>query len=199
MFRVHLYLSLLVHVRTFFLMPFSKVPDDVKTARSFSLFANSPFGLVIRKRMCRSKGFISPNAEKPLAADEELVHHRTETVEPVSRSLKSGVFWCFVTFFAILDFRTKTINGLLNWPIFTISNKIMLSAWIYPWIEWTFSDIPASNETVSKLLNNYGYWCFSSPMWALVCGLVFVVATKTRDIQHVKQKYNASLSTVIHA
>ena len=56
------------------------------------------------------------------------------------RSLKSPLFWQYVTVFTLMSFRIKSIQG-----------------WVYPWMDWTYAEADVEPGFVSDLLNFYGF------------------------------------------
>ena len=74
------------------------------------------------------------------------------TFKDVLPAIKSFNIWQFTAYYTILSSRTKSIQG-----------------WIYPWMDWVYAKHDAA-DTVSTLLNLYGYSIFLSPVVALFPG-----------------------------
>ena len=160
MFVVLAICSLLLHVRTFFLMPYDFVPEDVK---DFSLFKSSLVG-----RMCYKSRAVKPRDNPETKVGSGAENESSPNSKKVSREdmslkdcMKSILFWQFVIVFNILSVRMKSIQG-----------------WIYPWMDWTFSDISDSGQVVSDALDFYGYFVFISPVVATLPGLIFKLISK---------------------
>ena len=63
-------------------------------------------------------------------------------------------------------------------PSKVLIRNISILAWVYPWVEWSFSAIPDSAEVVSKTLDIYGYTNFCSPLFAAIPGVIFTASEK---------------------
>ena len=50
--------------------------------------------------------------------------------------------------------------------------------WIYPWMDWTFSQVPNADQLVSDLLDFYGYLLFFCPVIAAIPGIIFKIGSK---------------------
>ena len=100
--------------------------------------------------------------EKPEGKPEE----EKEDKISVLTLLKDLNTWSYALFYCMGCTRIKSIQG-----------------WIYPWMEWTYSNVPDSDGLVSDQLDIYGYLYLASPLVAFVPGILsFILLKLTRKL-----------------
>ena len=111
MFTVWAIGSVIVHIRTFFLMPYDAVPEDVT---NYSIFRASFVG----RFFCKTKVAESIKDDKNEKDDPEGSPQSDGGISWTA-SLKTFLFWQFLVSYNVLSVRVKSIQG-----------------WVYPWMEW---------------------------------------------------------------
>ena len=79
------------------------------------------------------------------------------TFQDIVPAIKSFNLWQFTAYYTLLGTRTESIQG-----------------WIYPWMNWVYAGHDA-DDTISSILNLFGYSNFFSPLIALFPGKFFDV------------------------
>ena len=117
-------------------------------------FCLVPYKKINPEKSVFEQSFIRTACCKSENNEEETTDETpTVTFKDVLPALKSFNIWQFTAYYTILSSRTKSIQG-----------------WIYPWMDWVYANHDAS-DTVSNLLNLYGYSIFLSPLVALFPGI----------------------------
>ena len=144
--------SALVHIRTFFFMPYSTIPDDVS---NYSLVKSSIMGRIIWKETI------------PERKTEVQEISKVSDTDSWTASLKSFLFWQYLVAFNILNFRVKTIQGWvypwMDWTYSAVTDSAQSEVETY----------------VSNILDFYGYLLYASPLFAALPSLIFKIISSS--------------------
>ena len=100
MFTVLAIGSVLVHIRTFCLMPYWFLPKDVK---NYSLFASSVVGRLVVK---------SKTEPTETKNNESTKIETSNNIPSLKECLSTPIFWQFLIFFNVMTVRVKTMQGM---------------------------------------------------------------------------------------
>ena len=105
MFTVLLIGSVVVHLRTFLLMPYRFVPKNVE---NYSIFRESFVGRLLTKK----SSVDGEKEEEPVEEVKvEVPTDDTNTIPSLIDCLKTPLFWQFLIFFNVMSVRVKTMQG----------------------------------------------------------------------------------------
>ncbi len=145
-------LSLYVHFRTFFMMPYDFPGKE---------FAEGNFFKSTILGKCTKTVEVVENKEEKEKEEEEK-----ESI-PLMNSCKDPTFIAFLIVFVIYSTRVKAIQGIFDTKIKLLQ---LFPGWIYPWMEWSYAKVDADqadiDSHVGNLLEIYGLLLFASPLFA---------------------------------
>ena len=153
-------LSSIIHLRTFFQMPFW-MPNE--SFDSGAILKNTVFGKCTKKLKMRNAVLAIQKKEPVLDAGKCFKLRKCFSNSSLLESAKKPVFIIYTIVYIISSNRARTISG-----------------WMYPWLQWTYANSENASsieiaEHVSGILDIYGYLTFAAPLFALLPELILTL------------------------